>query len=389
MTLLRPRRRITIAGPNSKGLIMNKAISIIIESSFNMLSDTAEVVIPRRLKIDGETYTIGDSNDLFQVGDKIRIEMGYDATNLEQNLVTRFEGFIRQIIPGDNIVIHCKDEMYFMEQVNKQTQYLTPITIVDLVKDMTDAVKTQFSGKGFTYTFDRNNIGSNKSVSWVSGDPFAIVCLDSKISGYRLKRNPNIAQCLDGLRKNFGFRSWFRDHVLYVGLLWYSDIPAITPVTHTFRFQYNIIDNGENLKYRRSDDYKMGVKVISVNMDDNSRYTGFVGEEGGDLKTIHRMHRSTDSESDVKSNMEKMGNVELRQRNYTGFQGYFRTFGEPVVKHGDHVKLIDKRHPLDREGTYIVEKVKTMDGVRGQWQDIWLNSRVDVDDHAEKTMSYE
>lgn len=353
-----------------------------------MHSDTAEITIPRRLRVDGESYTIGDSTDLFKVGDKVRIEMGYDSQANEISLNKRYDGFIRRIVPGDNVTIYCEDEMYFCKQVNKQTQYLTPIKLVDLVKALTEGVLTEFRGKGFDFDFDQSNAGSQEIVPFTEGDPFGIVVLDSKVSGYRLKRNPNIAQTLVGLRKNFGFRTWFRDHVLYVGLLWYDDIPSIAPTVHTFRFRYNIIDNGKNLKYRRSEDFKMGVKVISVNMDDNSRITGFVGEESGDLKTIHRMHKSSETEAEVKANMDKMGNIELRRRNYTGYHGKFKTFAEPVVNHGDHITLIDQRHTLDRQGTYIVEHVKTLDS-KGQFQEITLNSRVDSDDFPDKVMQYE
>lgn len=345
--------------------------------------------MPRRLRVDGETYTVGDKSDLFKVGDKIRIQMGYDSQSQEMNYSKRFDGFIRSINPGNDLRIHCEDEMYLLKQVNKQTQYLTPITLVDLVDALTADVRTEFAGQGFEFPFDESNIGSQKSVPFVSTDPFGIVCLDSKVSGYRLKRNPNIAKTLDGLKKNFGFRSFFRDHILYVGMLWYSDIPAMAPVVHTFRFQYNILDDGRHLKYRRREDFKMGVKVISINMDDNSRYTGFVGEEGGDLKTLHRMHRDGEVESEIKKNMENMANVELRRRNYTGYHGKFKTFGEPVVKHGDHVTLIDKRHNTDRQGTYIVEHVRTLDSVKGQYQEITLNSRVDSQDFPDKDMNFE
>jgi hypothetical protein len=375
--MLKPRRRITIVG--SKGFQTNKVISQEINSGVEVMSDTAEIIIPRRLRVDGETYIIGDETDLFKVGDKVRIEMGYDSQTQEINLTKRYEGFIRRITPGDNVKIECEDEMFFCKQVNKQTQYLSPITIVDLAKALTEDVRTEFSGQGFDFTFDQSNIGSRKAVPFTAGDPFGIVCIDSQISGYRLKRNPNIAHTFKGLRTQFGFRTYFRDHIMYVGGLWYDDIPARAPETHTFTFQQNIVDNGRHLKYRRSEDFKMGVKVISINMDDNSRYEEFIGEEGGDLKTLHRMHRSIETESVVRANMQNMGKVELSTRNYTGYHGKFLTFAEPVVKHGDHAVLVDNRHELDRVGTYKVSHVRTIDSMKGQWQELTLHTRIDSD----------
>lgn len=374
--MLRPRRKITITG--SKGLITEKVISIEINSGFDTLSDKATIIIPRRLRIDGEHYTVGDKTDLFKVNDLVKIEMGYDAELNKPNLTKRYEGIISQIVPGDDVKIYCEDELFFCKQVNKQTQYLSPITLINLVKDLTAGVRSEFTGKGFDFTFDSSAVGSRKSIPYVTGEPFAVVCLDSQISGYRLKRNPNIAQALQGLRKHFGFRAWIRNHVLYVGKLWYEDIPAIAPKTHVFKFQHNIIDNGKNLKYRRAEDFKMGVEVVSINMDDNSRYKEFIGESGGDVKTLTRMHRAGETESVVRANMKTMGKVELATRNYTGYHGKFLTFGEPVVFHGDHVKISDPRFPTDRGGTYKVKNVKTSDKF-GQWQEITLHSRVDSD----------
>ncbi len=132
MGYLKPRRRITIVG--SKGFQTNKVISSEVNSGVEIMSDTAEIVIPRRLRVDGETYTIGDETDLFKVGDKVRIEMGYDSQSQEINLTKRYEGFIRRIIPSDNVTIKCEDEMFFCKQVNQQTQYLSPITLVTLQK---------------------------------------------------------------------------------------------------------------------------------------------------------------------------------------------------------------------------------------------------------------
>jgi hypothetical protein len=51
----------------------------------------------------------------------------------------------------------------------------------------------------------------------------------------------------------------------------------------------------------------------------------------------------------------------------TGFRGSFTTFGSPIVRHGDRVKLVD---PVinDRNGFYIVKSVETSFGQNGYRQ---------------------
>lgn len=375
--MLKPRRKISFANGR---YVIEKAISIEINSGFNKITSTAVIVIPRHLKIDGLNFVVGDDTDIFHVNDQVTIEMGYDKEARNDNLTTRFEGFVTRILPGDNVTIYCEDEMFICKQVNKQTAYSTPLTLVSLVDQMTRDVRTEYAGKGFDFEFNEADVGSRKAAPYTNGDPFGVVCLDATISGFRLKRNPNIAQAIQGLRKNFGFRSFFKNHVLYVGCQWYEDVPGIAPKELVFKFQHNIVDNGKSLEYRRAEDFKMGVKVVSVNQDDNSRYNEHIGEEGGDVKTLHQFHRSGESETSVRSRMVQMGKIELQSRSYTGYYGKFKTFGEPVAEHGDHAVIIDPRHSLDRDGTYKIEHVRTMDSAGGQWQEITLNAKIGTDD---------
>ena len=72
-----------------------------------MLTDSAEIVLPRRIK-----YFAGkDLKELLSAGDQVKIELGYDS-----NLYTEFEGYISLIGWGVPVTIRCEDEMYNLKR---------------------------------------------------------------------------------------------------------------------------------------------------------------------------------------------------------------------------------------------------------------------------------
>ena len=77
--------------------IFNFCTELTIDSSYNNLTDTAEVIIPKKLRYLKEDGTPVDSitrgeDPLFKIGDKASISIGYDS-----KLVEGFRGFISGI----------------------------------------------------------------------------------------------------------------------------------------------------------------------------------------------------------------------------------------------------------------------------------------------------
>ena len=78
--------RITFPANMKRGeLVIYTVSSVHIESSWKMLTDSAEIVLPRRIR-----YFAGkDLKELLSAGDQVKIELGYDS-----DLYTEFEGYI-------------------------------------------------------------------------------------------------------------------------------------------------------------------------------------------------------------------------------------------------------------------------------------------------------
>lgn len=332
--------------------------------SFNDVTQTAKFSVPRNLLYTlknavGNTVISNQTSpteNLLNVGDIVVITtslaQSYDGyQNGEEDEL--FRGYVSAITPGDNITIDCEDEMWILKQVKVTISY-PQIEVLAMVKDLCEGYIDPENIKG-------GYIGDDENVKIT-------------ISGYRLKANPTISQALHGLRNHFGIRAWFRTNnetkkaELWVGRLWYENESKIQN-PHIFKWQENIIKS--KLKYQREENYLKGVRAVSVSSSDNSRKEVFAGDQFGDQTTLHFFDMSDAA-------LKQMAENELKRIWYTGFSGSFTSVIRPSVKHGDYVKLIDPRFGKEREGVYVVEKVVTTYNMNGAWQEIELNTRIDV-----------
>jgi len=101
-----------------------------VESSFDLFTDTASIVLPNkfRIKQSGKTIVAGTTN-LFERGDVVTIKAGYFP-----KLPTIFEGHISKILPDSPLVLECEDDMWLLKQVNLVSKEFADPTIKDVVE---------------------------------------------------------------------------------------------------------------------------------------------------------------------------------------------------------------------------------------------------------------
>jgi hypothetical protein len=291
--------------------------SLEIDSSWEMLTDTCLIKLPSNLKIDKNKL-----RSVIKPGDSVSIEIGYD-----DQLTKVFDGFITGIRPKTPVEISCEDSMYSL----KSTTVKGTIRQATLKK----ILDTYFPGIDGEYE-------------------------DIEI-GTILFDNLSQAKILDKLRETRGIYSFMRKGKLVVGKIYDQD----TASNYTFRFQYNILD--ENLQYQRKEDMKLKVTAVSNNPDGTIKEVK-VGDNDGEERTLNYYNVGKDT-------LEKYALAELNRLKYDGWHGEFTAFGEPVVFHGDIVKLED---PLesDKTGEYWVDKVVYTFGVDGFRQVITLGPKL-------------
>ena len=286
---------------------------VTIESSWELFTDTAVILLPNKFEQDGETITAG-VNNLFKRGDIVEISLGYLP-----NLDVRFTGFISKILPDSPLRIECEDAMWLLKQ-KTVTKSFKSVSLDDLLKAVVPSTVT---------------VQTNVTAS--------------QLGQFRITR-ASVAQVLEELKKTYGLVSFMRDGTLQVGLAY----PFIPATVHEITFQEDIISS--DLEFRREEDVKIKVKGISI-LPNNTKIEVEEGDPDGEQRTLTYFNLT-------QTELIKIVKRELPKLKYTGYEGSFQTFGEPHIQHGDNIKLIDKKFP-ERDGTYIVDSVNTTLSVNG------------------------
>lgn len=369
-----------------------------IKSSWQNLTDTAKIKLPRNVIVQDDTHgtnnwslkNIYNSNNgaspLFMRGDKIKITLGYwhDSMDGSDEILETDEVFIGYISKISNrmpIEIDCEDEMWKLKQIK--------------------AANKLFKGSEYTVQKMLTELLQGKGIKVVDGvDGTA----QTNIGDFRTQ-NESVASVLERLRREGGLYSYFRgDELRCSGIVYYPQDRK----EEIFAFQETIIT--DQLAYQRKEDLNIAIKAHSEflsngsgNNNDGSPKTkrkrlevlvgitdpekGTIGviakKEGGkfifgdekgftgDLITIPVLG-ATNFDVLIQKAKEYLPNFY-----YTGFKGSFRAMGQPSMRHGDGVILQDNVIP-ERNGTYLIKEVtKTMSLSGGYKQNIMLHLRID------------
>tara|TARA_R100000541_G_scaffold15870_1_gene25370 strand:- start:79 stop:1131 length:1053 start_codon:yes stop_codon:yes gene_type:complete len=326
--------KLTFSDPfgSFKPQIFNFCTELTIDSSYNNLTDTAEVVIPKKLrylKEDGspvDSITRGD-DPLFKIGDKASISIGYDS-----KLTEGFRGFISGIRQKFPIRFKLEDEVYKLKKFSVTVSLNNP-TLDDLLGEIMPL--------GVLYE----------------------VTAAQNLGKFRIT-NATAAEVLNELRKKHGIYSFFRDSVMYIGL-------AVNPSlqkTHRFEFQTPQLITGDSLTYVDATERKIKVICKSI-ADDNTTLEATAGDSDGEIRTLYFNNYTL---KDLQSTADRLA----EEYRYSGYDGFFTIFATPLVNHGDIVELINRQIP-EQSGGYIVIRVVTRCGWSiGGRQDVYIKQKI-------------
>ena len=312
-----------------------------ITNCFENLTDTCKIMMPRNIKLDGKDLVIGEDS-VFNVGDKVKIELGYD-----ENYKTAFVGYITNLGLNLPFEIECEDSSWLLKKnvLNKLFNY-SKVSLSDLIKDIMP------SGIEYKLDFDITNLGA-----------------------LRIAKTETTASVLEYLRKKHNVMSYFVEEVLHLFIG--GEYKVQNRIDHVFDFENNIIDN--DLKYQKEGDLKLRVKYV-CNYDDTN--------DKGKLVKKKRIawYPSENAEGSVKSlelpgnysqkDLDKMAKDLYDKSAYEGYKGGFTTFGAPFVKATDGVQLQSAKLPERNNGLYLVKKVVRTFGINGYRQKIEIANRI-------------
>tara|TARA_R110000868_G_scaffold38092_2_gene133842 strand:+ start:3529 stop:4542 length:1014 start_codon:yes stop_codon:yes gene_type:complete len=333
------RLKCQIIFKTSPTIIYDYASEIEIKSSWADLTDTARITLSKKITLQDREIVTG-TNPLLKRGVGVEIWLGYEknADGTGDDLVKQFDGYISGITPKLPMVIDCQDALWKLKQtVLKPKKFKS--TDNAKVKDVLE------------YALVGTDFDIKTNVKYI----------DASVGVFEVFPNANVSQVFEELKKTYGFETFIRDGVLFVGLAYISSLRRDVALA----FDTNIVEN--NLEWQTKDDIKIKLKAININKD-NTTYTYEKGDADGQQRTLY-FYQLTEAE------LKKRAEEEFTKLFYTGFRGKIKTFGEPSVRHQDAVILTD---PIvkDRSGTYLVKSTTKTFGMSGYRQDIEIDRKI-------------
>ena len=276
-----------------------------VDSSWKLLTDTAEIMLPKKLKLGNQKIT-----DIIKTGQAVNIQLGYDDQNL-----TYFDGYVTSITPNIPFTVKCEDEMWQLKRKN--------ITINWPGGKLSDLISKIAPG-------------------------YTVQCFDAVLSPIS-RANITPASILNELKSIYGIRSFFQNKILYVGFAYPLKNKEVI-----YDFYQNIISN--NLVFRVKEENLVTIKGISV-QPTGQKYEVELGDKGGEIITLSIPGLDF-------ANLKKFVQMELDRIKVDGYKGSFTTFGEPFAQHGMTAILYDDEYP-ERAGNFLIDAVKTTFGMDG------------------------
>ena len=301
--------------------------SITVTKSWDDLSDSAVVRIPKRLVQEGAVD--------FKVGDAVSITMGYELKGKAKYYIRKvFEGVVTRINPSIPVEITCEDKAYWLKRINlvKSFKETSIKQIVDYIKTETNKIKPQ----SITY------IGQLPSVN---------------IDKFRID-NENGAQVLARLRK-YGVVSYFREGRLYVGFPYQDDVGDIS-----FNLSNNVVSH--QLEYQNADDLNVRL-IVTSKQPDNKEIRAEAGDKDGNVERVKIEHVSDQAA------LQEIADQRIKNMKAEGYKGHLTAFFMPYAVPMMTAEIIDPDY--DRSSKHIVDKVVTTFG-QGIRQRVHLGIKV-------------
>ena len=315
--MLRLSSEVEIQG--SKTWVFHELAGCTIVEDVTTLTDTCELLLPKKVRWEGyEDFKLP-----IKRGDKITIKLGYD-----DNLKTRFVGYIRTIDNKKPIKILCEDGMFLLKTTATKKKGYKNTTLKQVITDLLEGTGIQIQ----------------------------LVDDDIHLRQYRILKD-TVAEELNEMKSTYGLRAYFRTvndvSKLYVGL----GYPFDNRRNESFVYGKNLIS--EDFVYRIAEDVKIKVKAISIDSK-NKRFELEVGDKDGEVYTVFHDNLNP-------AGLRLFAEAELKRFKTTGFKGSFETFGEPFVNKCDivHIEASD-----NNKGDFLIKKNEITFGMNGYRQKI-------------------
>lgn len=301
--------------------------SVTIKESVENLTSTAEIKLP------ATCYNLPIKNiQEIKRGNNVVINLGYN-----NNLKTEFIGYINNIeTTPSGLVINCEDSIYIFRQTTLKDEVLIAPTIKDIINKVIAQVDNSIKLEcDYTFEYDKFTIQTATGLDV-------------------LQQIQNECKC--GI--------YFKENTLHVHPVYTENYG-----TAKYNMSKNVDRNGFSLKFKDKEDRKLKVVVKGKNKNGETIECKPVGEGGGDTITFDYKGITT---------IDQLTNIatEIYNRDsYTGYEGSFQSWLNPICHSGYRAELIDETDP-ELNGTYFVKSVETSVSCSGGVRKIELGKKI-------------
>jgi len=313
---------IEISGKNT--IKFTYANSIVVKTSIRNLTDTATIVLPRKMDMKGRVL-----NEFIERGNKISIQVGYKDIDSQ----SIFTGYITGVSSETPIKIEAENEMWMLKQ-------------------------TKVSPK----RYDKFKL--SEFLNEYCPDITLVMPESIEFGEVIIKEETTVAKVLDYLKQNYPFNAFF-DGEKMVAVLLISQLQNTKEVK--FKKGLNIIS--DTLKYTLADDVKIQIVAKSI-LPDNTKLESKKGDSDGEVRTFYNPGCKTQKELD-----EYAQNM-LNTYKVNKMSGNFIAFGIPFVKKGDRILLYDDDNKERNNKKFIADAVEYNFGMGGYRQTVTLGDEI-------------
>lgn len=279
-----------------------------IETSWKSLTDTAEIVLPRRV-YDFKEFKI---SEWFREGDAVEIWLGYDG-----KLELEFMGYIKKIAIGIPLVISCENEMYNLKR----------LTVSVSMKSATLEQLLKYVAPGYQ-----------------------VVCDEVRLGAVRFSKM-TAAEVMEELQKQ-GVYCWFEGKTLRAFSTSKSEADPVEILLERTA--------SESLKQR---EIEKTLVIMSLIRKKGKKLRVEVGDTPAGKRITREISGIDMGKEELTREAQRL--YELSKR--PGLDGDLTLWGVPRVKHGYRLKLESLLYP-DKNGTYYIDAVTKTFGKQGYRQ---------------------
>lgn len=278
-----------------------------IEKSTKNLADFATIVLP-----EADMNKVLNVQKVIKRSDEVTIKLGYD-----DNLVTEFRGYIKDIVTNDgSLKILCEDAI-FLFRVGIKDKRFKPATVKQIAQYVVDQIDSSYT------------VNCDYDIPY---DSFTIY----QATGYdvlaKLQEETSADIYFDMSTKTLHI------HPAYTRKAGETD----------YSMQHNI--ESSSLEFKSAEDRKVEVTVESVGLDGKTiNYT--TGSTGGEkiTKKVGRMSSQA---------IKIIAETEYKNKMTPGYEGSFDGWLIPYVEPSFTIGIYDDDYPY-KDGRYYCESVKT------------------------------